>query len=319
MNANKMKAIAIQQFGSVDELQLIELPIPVPAHDEVLVRVMASGINPVDVLLREGFAADTHPQFPIIMGVDLSGIIVSVGSSVSELKPGDTVYAHKQGGNGTYAEYAVLPVQWVASKPKTLEHTQAAAVPCVALTAYQVLTEVLQLKAGETILITGGSGGVGSMAVQIAVNIGADVIATASKRNHSFLKELGVSEVIDYNTVDFVEAVRSNYPNGVDAVFTTVGGDTKFRSIKAVKNRGRLVWISSEEPAGPNSERDIQTTMFYARADAKSLDNITALIDSGKIKPFIEDVLTLEQAKEAQQRVAKGRVRGKLVLEIIHS
>lgn len=319
MNANQMKAIAIQQFGSVDELQLRSLPIPVPNHNEVLVRVMASGINPVDVLLREGFAAGSNPQFPLVMGVDLSGVVVSVGSSVSEFKSGDAVYAHKQGGNGTYAEYAVLPVQWVAHKPKTLEHTQAAAVPCVALTAYQVLTEVLQLKAGETILITGGLGGVGSMAVQIAVDIGAEVIATASKRNHSFLKELGVSEVIDYNTTDFVEAVFSHHPNGVDAVFTTVGGDTKYRSIKAVKDKGRLVWISSEEPAGPNSERNIQTTMFYARADAKSLDKITALIDSGKLKPFIEDVLTLERAKEAQQRVASGRVRGKLVLEITHS
>ena len=316
MNANQMRAIAIQQFGGVDELQLIKLPIPTPKHNEVLIQIMASGINPVDVLLREGFGAGSHSQFPLVMGVDLSGVVVSVGSSVSELKPGDVVYAHKQGGNGTYAEYAVLPAEWVAHKPTLLEHTKAAAVPCVALTAYQVLTEVLQLKAGETILITGGSGGVGSIAVQIAADLGAYVIATASSRNHSFLKELGASEVIDYNTIDFVEAVRSRHPYGVDAVFTTVGGETKFRSIQAVKDKGHLVWISSEEPTGPTLERDIQGTMFYARADTKSLDNITALIDNGKLKLFIEDVLTLEQAQEAQQRVASGRVRGKLVLEV---
>lgn len=316
MNPNKMRAIAIQQFGGVKELQLMELPIPTPQSGEVLIRVLASGINPVDVLLREGFAASSSPQFPIVMGVDLSGIVVSVGSGVSELKPGDEVYVHKQGGNGTYAEYAVVPAKWVAHKPTSLKHTEAAAVPCVALTAYQALTEVLQLKAGETILITGGAGGVGSMAVQIAVNIGACVIATASSRNHSFLKELGVSEVIDYNTTDFVEAVHSRYPNGVDAVFTTVGGDTKFQSIQAVKDRGRLVWISSEAPQGPTLERSIQGTMFYARADAKSLNKITALIDAGKLKPFIEEVLPLKQAKKAQQRVASGGVRGKLVLEI---
>ena len=315
MNANNMRAIAVKQFGGVDQLQPMELPIPTPNPGEILIQIVASGINPVDVLLREGFAAGSSPQFPIIMGVDLSGIVVSVGSG-SKLKPGDEVYAHKQGGNGTYAEYAVLPAEWVARKPTTLEHTEAAAVPCVALTAYQVLTEVLQLKAGETILITGGAGGVGSMAVQIAVDIGADVIATASSRNHSFLKELGVSEVIDYNTTDFVEAVRSRHPDGVDAVFTTVGGDTKFRSIKAVKDRGRLVWISSEDPQGPTTERGIKGTMFYARADAKSLDNISALINTGKLKCFIEDVLALKQAKEAQQRVASGRVRGKLVLEV---
>lgn len=315
MNPNKMRAIAIQQFGGVEELQLRSLPIPTPNAGEVLIQIVASGINPVDVLLREGFASGSKPKFPIIMGVDLSGIVISVGSGVSELKPGDAVYAHKR-GNGTYAEYAVLPAEWVAHKPTTLKHTQAAAVPCVALTAYQALTEVLQLQAGETILITGGAGGVGSMAVQIAVNLNAHVIATASSRNHSFLKELGVSEVIDYNTTDFVKAVRSRHPNRVDAVFTTLGSETKYRSIKAVKDGGRLVWISSEEPKGPTTERGIKGTMFYARADAKSLDNISALINAGKLKPFIEDVLALEQAKEAQQRVASGRVRGKLVLEV---
>lgn len=283
---------------------------------EVLIRIAASGINPVDVLLRKGFAAGAHSQFPVIMGVDLSGIVESVGLGVSGLKPGDAVYAHKKGGNGTYAEYAVLPAEWVAHQPASLDHLQAAAVPCVALTAYQALTEVLQISAGQTILITGAAGGVGSFAVQIAANLGAHVIATASPPNHQFLQGIGAAEVIDYNTTNFVEAIRSQHPQGVDAILTTIGGDTKLCSIKAIRDRGRLVWISSEDPTGPPSERDIQTTMFYARADAKSLDAITALIDAGKLKPFIEEVLPLERAKEAQQRVASGRVRGKLVLKI---
>lgn len=311
-----MRAIAIKQFGTADELQLLNLPIPTPGSGEILIRIAASGVNPVDVLIREGFAADAHPQFPIIMGVDLAGIIESVGLGVTEFKPGDTVYAHKKGGNGTYAEYAVLPSSWVAHQPTSLNQLQASAVPCAALTAYQAITEVLQVSAGQTILITGGAGGVGNFAVQIAANLGAHVIATASSRNHQFLQELGASEVIDYNTTDFVEAVLSQHPDGVDAVLTTVGGDTKNHSIKAIRDQGRLVWISSEDPAGPPPERNIQRTMFYACADTKSLDAITALIDAGKLKPFIEDVLPLECAKEAQQRIASGRVRGKLVLKI---
>ena len=311
-----MRAIAIKRFGTVDELQLVELLIPSPGPGEVLIRIAASGVNPVDVLLREGFAAGAHPQFPVIMGVDLSGIVESVGPGVSGLKPGDAVYAHKKGGNGTYAEYAVLPAEWVAHQPASLDHLQAAAVPCVALTAYQTLTEVLLAKAGETILIAGGAGGVGSLAIQIAANLGAHVIATASFRNHQFVRELEALEVIDYNTTDFVKAVRLQHPGGVDAVLTTVGGDTKQRSIQAIRDGGRLVWISSEDPAGPPPERDIQTTMFYARADAKSLDTITDLIDAGQLKPFVDDVLPLERAKEAQQRVTDGRIRGKLVLKI---
>ena len=311
-----MRAIAIKQFGAADELQLLELPIPDPDPSEVLIRIAASGVNPVDVLLREGFAADAHPQFPIIMGVDLAGTIESVGLGVTEFEPGDTVYAHKQGGNGTYAEYAVLPSKWVARQPTSLNHLESSAVPCAALTAYQAITELLQIGAGQTFLITGAAGGVGSFAVQIAVSLGVHVIATASSRNHQFLQELGADEVIDYNATDFVEAIRSQHPDGVDAVLTTVGGDTKYRSIQTIRDRGHLVWISSEDPAGPPPERDIQRTMFYARADAKSLDTITTLIDAGKIKPFVEDVLSLEQAKEAQQRSASGRVRGKLVLKI---
>lgn len=171
-------------------------------------------------------------------------------------------------------------------------------------------------ESGETILITGGAGGVGSFAVQIAANLGAHVIATASSRNHAFLRNLGASEIIDYNAIDFVEAVRSQHPDGVDAVLTTVSCDTKYRSIQTVRDCGRLVWISSEEPSGPPLERGIQGTMFYGRAEAESLDTITALIDAGRLKPFVEDVLPLEQAKEAQQRVASGRVRGKLVLKV---
>lgn len=245
-----MQAIAINRFGSVDELQLTELPIPTPKPGEVLVRVVASGVNPVDVLLREGFAASSPPQFPMIMGVDLSGTVEAVGAGVTGLIPGDAVYAHLKGGNGTYAEYAALSANWVARKPAFLDHLQAAAVPCVALTAYQALTEVLQIEAGETILITGGAGGVGSFAVQIAANLGTHVIATASSRNHSFLRELGASEVIDYNTTDFVEAVRSQHPDGVDAVLTTVGGDTKYRSIQRFEIEGD--WYGSVVKSQPD-------------------------------------------------------------------
>ncbi len=175
---------------------------------------------------------------------------------------------------------------------------------------------MLQIGAGQTILITGAAGGVGSFAVQIAANLGAYVIATASSRNHQFLQEIGADEVIDYNTSDFVQAVQSQHPNGVDAVLTTVGSETKYRSIQTIRDRGRLVWISSEDPAGPPPERGVQRTMFYARADANSLNAITALIDAGKLKPFVEEVLPLEHAREAQQRIASGRVRGKLVLRI---
>lgn len=295
----------------------MELPIPIPKSNEVLIQIKASGVNPVDVLLREGFAASNSPQFPIIMGVDLSGTVTAVGADVTEFMPGDEVYAHFKGGNGTYAQYAALPVNWVARKPASLDHVQAAAVPCAALTAYQALTEVLSVEPGETILITGGAGGVGSFAVQIAASLGAHVIATASHKNHPFLRNLGASEIIDYNSTDFVEEVRLLHSNGVDAVLTTVGDDTKYRSIQTVRDHGRLVWISSEDPSGPPPERGIQGAMFYARAEVKTLDKLTALIDAGKLKTSIENVLPLEQAKEAQLRIASGRVRGKLILKVV--
>lgn len=207
-----MKAVAINAFGGKEELKLLEVDVPEPGPGQVLIRIAASGVNPVDVLIRQGvFAAS---QFPIIMGVDLSGVVEAVGPDVSRLKPGDEVYAHMKGGNGTYAEYAVLSQDWVARKPQSMTFIESATVPCAGLTAYQALTESIKLQAGESILITGAAGGVGAFAVQIAISLGAQVIGTASARNQEFLRRLGVHEFIDYGAEDYVSAVLRRFPQG---------------------------------------------------------------------------------------------------------
>ncbi|MBV9611328.1 MAG: NADP-dependent oxidoreductase [Acidobacteriaceae bacterium] len=319
-----MRAVAIDRYGGPEQIQLMNLPVPQPAKDEVLVKIRAAGVNLVDTMVRSGYRAKN--RFPTILGWDFAGIVERAGSAVSEFAPGDEVYGYNvESVQGTYAEYTTVPAAYTSKKSKRLTFIEAAALPCVGLTAYNTLVEHLGIQSGETVLITAASGGVGTVAVQIAKARGCRVIATASARNHEFLKGLGVDQAIDYTQRDWIEAVRERFPHGVDALMNCIGGETKRRSPSAVRDGGRLAWISGEEPLGPPMERSISGVFSFGFPKRATFEALTQLVDEGKLRVHVDRVYPLAQAREAQERIAdgdrqgqvsQGHVRGKLVIDV---
>jgi NADPH:quinone reductase-like Zn-dependent oxidoreductase len=270
-----MRAIAIEGFGGADRLKLVDLPIPEPGPDDVLVRVRAAGVGPWDIKTREGLFGKR--SFPHVLGVEASGIVESAGENVADLRQGDEVYVYS---GGCYAEYVAAPAQKVAHKPASLSFEEAAGVPVAGSTAYQGIVEEIGLKEGETVLIAGAAGGVGTIAVQIAAFLGARVLGTASPRNHDYLLSLGAAEAIDYHG-DWVAAVRTVAPDGVDTVFDCVGGETFRRSFEAVRNGGRIVTIVAfGEEVEPG--RGITHHAFSARAERRKLEKLSEMFDDGK-------------------------------------
>jgi NADPH:quinone reductase-like Zn-dependent oxidoreductase len=209
-----MRVVAILAFGGPERLTLMEMPKPVPGPDEVLIRVQAAGVGLWDVKVRRGQVGDL--SFPLVLGWESAGTIERVGTGVACFAAGEAVYGYVR-QVGHYAEYVAAPASLVARRPNSIDAAHAAAIPISGLTAHQAITEDLELRAGETVLITAAAGGTGTFAVQIAASLGAYVVATASAQNHHYLRELGAQEVIDYTTTDFVRAVRAAHPAGVDA------------------------------------------------------------------------------------------------------
>ncbi len=304
-----MRAVAIEDFGGTDRLKLMDLPVPEPGPDDVLVRVRAAGVGPWDTKTREGLFGKR--SFPHVLGVEASGIVESAGENVADLREGDEVYVYS---GRCYAEYVAAPAQKVARKPAVLSFEEAAGVPVAGSTAYQGLVEEIGLKEGETVLIAGAAGGVGTMAVQIAASLGARVLGTASPRNHDYLLSLGAAEVIDYHG-DWVAAVRDIAPDGVDAVFDCVGGETFRRSFDAVRDGGRVVTIVAFGVEVPNN-RGISSHSFSARAERRKLEKLSEMFDAGDLRVDIEDILPLEEAAKAHERVQTGHTRGKIVLSV---
>src|ERR1700722_10362031 len=234
-----MKAIRIHQYGGTEVLAHVEMQRPAPGANEVLIKVKAASVNPVDWKIRDGHMKDFLPlTLPATLGSDVSGTVEEIGTGAARFKRGDEVYASLGLEGGGYAEYAVAKEAIVAEKPSTLDHVQAASVPVAGLTAWQALFEVAQLRAGQKVLIHGAAGGVGNFAVQFAKGKGAYVIGTASSRNQAFLGELGVNKVVDYQKTRFEDVVRN-----VDVVLDTMGGDTQERSFQTLKKGGILVSI----------------------------------------------------------------------------
>jgi NADPH:quinone reductase-like Zn-dependent oxidoreductase len=311
-----MKAVRIHEYGGPEVLKYEDAPRPQAAKGEVLVRVHGAGVNPADWRVRAGGFMRDQITLPLVLGWDASGIIEDVGPGVEDLKVGDEVYARpKVGRDGAYAEYIVIPSNVVARKPKSIDHVNAAAVPVVGLTAWQALFEpsAIALEPGQTVLIHGAAGGVGTFAVQLARGHGARVIATASGKNDEFLRKLGASEVIDYTRNRFEDVVHD-----ADAVLDTIGGDTQKRSWGVLKPGGVLASIVGigEVPAEAKA-RGIRSAAVYAKNDREYLDRLTALIDAGKLAPVIAEVLPLAQARRAHELSEGGHVRGKLVLQTI--
>ncbi len=312
-----MKAARIHEYGDPNIFVYEDAPRPEPKAEEVLVRVRAAGINPVDFKTRagRGMGGGSRDILPLILGWDISGVVETVGEGVSTFRPGDEVYSmvrFPEIGNA-YAEYVAVPVSDLAHKPTTLDHIQAASVPLAALTAWQVMFDTAHLSAGQTILIHAAAGGVGHLAAQLAKWKGAKVIGTASARNADFLRELGVDEVVDYTAAPFEDAVHD-----VDVVLDCVGGLSE-RSIKVLKPGGFLSWITGGLPAqrvAELAEQGIGAGGILVHVDHKQLAEITTLIDAGYVKPVIDKVFPLAEVSKAHEAIETGHTRGKIVLSV---
>jgi NADPH:quinone reductase-like Zn-dependent oxidoreductase len=309
-----MRAVYINEYGAADKLTVGELEKPEITASQVLVKVMAAGVNPVDFHVRNGFLAEsgTH-SLPLIPGWDVAGIVVACGSDVDTLKTGDEVFAFAPiGGQGVYAEYAALEAAHVVAKPESLDFVKSAAVPLAALTAWQGLMDEGQLKQGQRVLIHGASGGVGGFAVQIARQHGAYVIGTASAANAEFVRDLGANECLDYRITDFERDLAP-----VDMVFAAVGGNNiLLRAQKIIKDHGCLVSTFDDLVDGQIPERHITFSRMWVKQNREQLMAISDLIDQRKIRVTLDSVYPLEHAVQAHLRSESARAVGKIVLNI---
>jgi len=305
-----MKAVRIHEFGGPETLKLDELPKPSAKATEVLIRIVAASVNPVDYKIRQGGYLG-EDALPLTLGRDVAGVIEAVGHGVDEFKEGDAVYAMLDRAHGGYAEYVAEPVSNCAAKPAKLDFIQAAAVPLAGLTAWQGLFDHGGLKEGQTVLIHGAAGGVGHFAVQFAVATGAKVIATCSGEDMDFVKRLGAVEVIDYHAERFEDRVRD-----VDLVYDLVAGETQDRSFAVIREGGTLVSTLKAPDKGRAAERGIRTAHYMAAPNGAQLAEIGRLIEAGKVAPSIAGVFPLGEAAAAEHELETAHVRGKLVLDV---
>jgi len=313
--SSTMKAATIHRYGDPDVLQLEEIARPKPAAGEVLVRVQAAGINPVDGKTRRGQGiAGSLKGFPVVLGFDVAGIIAAVGPGVHDFFLDDPVYGmirFPEEGRA-YAQYATAPAAHLARSPASLTPVEAAAVPLAALTAWQALFEGLDLQAGETVLIHAAAGGVGHFAVQLAHLKGARVIGTASAANEDFVRGLGAERVVDYTQGPFEAAVE-----GVDAVLVTVAGEVRERSLAVLRPGGRLISIVGPVAnAGVAKAKGLRIGALRVRPEAGQLRQLAELIDRGEVKPTVSAVFPLAEAAAAHRLSETGKTRGKIVLAI---
>ncbi len=306
-----MKAVVAHEYGAPEVLKFEEVPRPEPKEDEVLVRVIASGVNPADPLTLSGkYAREWDTHLPLIPGYEIAGIVEKTPAQVTTLKKGDAVYGYPTFGGG-WAEYVAVKEWEVAAKPKSLTFAEAAAAPMGALTAWQALVSVAHLKPGQTVLIHGGSGGVGSFAIQIAKAQGARVFATASTTNQDLLKQLGADVAIDYTKTKFEDVAKD-----VDAVLDSVGRETLARSYGVVKKGGIVLDLVGRPDPAELEKHGIRGAAIWVRPDAKDLAEIAQLIEAGKIKPVVTEVLPLSEAIAAERQAETHHTRGKIVLRI---
>lgn len=330
-----MKALAIRRYKA--PMEMMELPQPVPGPGELLVRVRAAGVNPIDYKIRDGTVKVLLSfSFPLILGTDLAGDVEAIGPGVTRFKLGDAVYARLDNDRiGAFAEYAVVRESAAARKPALLDYIEAASLPLVGLTAWQALIEIARLRAAQKILIHAGSGGVGTFAIQLGTHLGAQVATTASAKNHALVRSLGADVAIDYQTTRFEAVVKDQ-----DVVLDTQGGDTLLRSFEVVKSGGVVVTIGGR-PDGKFArawglslplvwilgflnrkvdrlarERHVRFEYLFMHASGEQLEKIGALVDQGIIKPVIDKVFPLESAAEAISYVESGRAVGKVVIRV---
>ncbi len=305
--------MVIHQYGGPEELKYEDMPEPSINPDDVLIRIYSTSVNPIDWKVRQGLRKEGPPRvFPLILGWDVSGVVEKAGSAVTSFREGDEVWGRPDTSrNGTYAEFVAVRAGEIAYKPKTIDHSAAAAIPLAGLTAWQGIFDHGKLQAGQKILIHGAAGGVGSLAVQLAKWKGAYVIGTASGKNVSFLKELGASEVIDYKNEHFEEKLKD-----IDLVFDMIGGETQVKSLTVLKPGGILVSTVGIRDMEALQAKGIHGEQYMAKSLPDQLKQLAELIDAGKIKPVIAQVMPLKDAARAHRISEEGHTRGKIVLKV---
>jgi alcohol dehydrogenase len=313
-----MKAAQMKGYGSSDEVIEINENAPAPndpSAGKVLVKIKAAGINPVDWKIREGYMQQMMPlQFPSPLGMDFSGVIEKVGQGVSEFRQGDEVYGQASlmsGGSGAFAEIALANADTIAHKPKSLSHPEAAGLPLVGVSAWLALVETISLQKSQKILIHGGAGGIGSVAIQLAKHLGAYVATTVSTKDKQFAKELGADEIIDYQTQTFEELIRD-----CDAAFDTVGGETYSRSFKVLKRGGIIVSMLEQPNQELMKQFGVKAIFQFTQLSRDQLTKLAQWVDQNNIRVNVDKTFPLEEAGKALDYQRDVHPRGKVVLAI---
>ncbi|HEX2734658.1 MAG TPA: zinc-binding dehydrogenase [Polyangiaceae bacterium] len=314
-----MKAMIIREFGGPERFEAADLPKPGPGPTQVLVKLAATSVNPVDYKIRQAGSWAGIPM-PAILGYDGAGVIETVGPLVTDLAPGDEVFysARIFGRQGTYAQYHVEDAEIVAKKPPKLSFEEAAALPLAAMTAYDAIVTSFETKLGDTVLVHAGAGGVGAYAVQLAKAAGARVLATGRPENAALIRSLGADEVIDYRTTPFEDEVnRLTEGRGVDAAFDTVGGDTVVRSSRCVRPFGKIATIVRVDGDVNALMMRNQSLYFgFMERTGPKIKALSVLAARGQVRPLIDSVMPLEAVADAHRKIEAGGMRGKIVLRI---
>jgi len=307
-----MKAVQIHTFGGREVLELNNIAIPEAKQGEVLIKIHAASVNPVDWKIRQGYLQPLlNHALPLTLGWDVSGEVVAVGGGVMHLKVGDEVYSRPNiANNGSYAEYMTASAEEVALKPKNLTWQEAAGVPLAGLTAWQGLYELAKLEAGEQVLIHGGSGAVGQFAIQLAKLRGATVYTTTSARNTDMVLSLGADHAIDYQQVDFSEL------RDMDVVLDTIGGEVQDKSWKTIKPGGRLLSIVQTPDAAVAASHGVTASFYFIEPDRSQLEEMARLADAGKLVVNIDSEFSLDQVADAHERSESGRAQGKIIINV---
>jgi NADPH:quinone reductase-like Zn-dependent oxidoreductase len=313
-----MRAAAIERFGPPSVLRILTLPVPVPGAREVLIALDTAGVGSWDADMRGGWWPFGRPRFPLVLGTDGAGIVAAVGSAVRRLRVGQKVYSYSFANpkGGFYAEYVAVPAHRAAPVPRTLDLRRAGAIPTTGLTALQGVDDALRLRRGESVIIHGASGGVGTLAVQFAKLRGARVLASASGRDGVALaRRLGADWAVDGKRDDIVAAARRYIPDGVDALLALVGGKELTRCLAALRKGGRVAYPNGIEPE-PRKRRGLRITSYDAEPGVRQLERLRRAVEAAKAEVVIAAVFPLEQAARAHARLARGHVLGKIVLRI---
>lgn len=308
-----MKAVQIHSYGDASVLTYTDVEKPTLNPDDVLIRVVASSVNPVDWKIRQGYLKDMLPyDLPVTLGWDVSGIVEEVGASVTRVKKGDAVYSRPDiKRNGTYAEYIAVRESEVACKPKTLSHADSASLPLAGITAWEAIVHVGQTQPGQKVLIHAASGGVGTLAVQLAKWRGAQVIATCSEKNRKLVESLGADQVIDYKSQNFQEIVKD-----ADLVFDTLGGEVQEASFSVLKPGGILVSIVAPPSEEKAKAHNVRSAFIFIEPNAEILQELARLADSGHLRPVVSAEFALKDIAKAHEASESGRTVGKIVIHV---